>query len=125
MKLWEKTVGKIWKAYKEMFILSLALKLLNVVNSGSFVQCDDYSIPELNVSCVLFVSGELSEGWQLHYSISFGSYLQEAPVGGEKLVLGNCWVIVLYVYFGTCKTRLFPPLKFLHVTLAHLGEFPS
>lgn len=55
MKLWEKTEGKIWKAYKEMFILSLALKLLNVVNSGSFVQCDDYSIPELNVSCALFV----------------------------------------------------------------------
>lgn len=45
-----------------MFILSLALKLLNVVNSGSFVQCDYYSILELDVSCVLFVWGKLSEG---------------------------------------------------------------
>lgn len=38
-----------------MCILSLALKLLNVVASVSFVQRDYYSIPEVNVSCVLFV----------------------------------------------------------------------
>lgn len=38
-----------------MFIFGLALKLLDAVNSASFVQCDCSSIPEVNVSCVLFV----------------------------------------------------------------------
>lgn len=86
-----------------------------MVNSGSSAQCDYYSVPEVNVSCALFVRRELSEGWQLCHSISFSSYLQEAAVGGEKLCLATAGSL-FFIFWDLLNTCLFPLLKFLHVT---------
>lgn len=97
-------MGKLRKACKEMFILSLALKLLNVVNSGSFVECDYYSIPELNVSCVLFVRGKLSEGdgsWILAF-LSIVTYRKHQWVG-RSLCLATAGSLFFIYILGLAK----------------------
>ena len=112
-----KTVGKMWRACKEMFIFSLALKLLNSVNSGSFVQCDYYSIPEVNVSCVLFVRWELSEGGSCMLAfLSVVTYRKQQWMRRSYAwqLLDHCSLCIFWDLLNTC---LFPLLKFLHVTL--------
>lgn len=64
------------------------------------MQCEYYSIPEVNVPCVLWTC---QEGWLLHLSISSRSYLQEAAVGVEKLRLATAASLFLLYIFGLAK----------------------
>lgn len=107
----------MWKACKERCVFSLALKLLNTVNSGASVQCHDYSVREVSVSRVVFVCHEPSEGWLLCLCISFSVTYRKPPWVGRSCawqLVDHCSLCVFWDLLNAC---LFPLLKFLYVTL--------